>query len=58
MQLVPVDRARIIPVKVAVDILPVLDVLPKARELAEADRSAPVSVLCPCNQSTRPARDI
>ena len=45
VQLVGVDRTGTVAVKVAVDVLPVLDVLPQARELVEADRPAPVSVL-------------
>ena len=44
-ELVGVDGARVVTVEVAVDVLPVLDVLPQARELVEADRPAPVSVL-------------
>ena len=44
-ELLPVDRARAVTVEVAEDVLPVLDVLPQARELVEPDRSAPVRVL-------------
>ena len=44
-ELLPVDRARTVAVKVAEDVLPVLDVLPQPRELVEPDRSAPVRVL-------------
>ena len=45
LKLLSVYRARVVSVEVLEDALPVLDVLPQARELVEADRPAPVSVL-------------
>ena len=44
-ELIGVDGARVVAVEVAVDVLPVLDVLPQSRELVEADRPAAIRVL-------------
>ena len=46
VQLGAVDRARAVAVKVAEDVLPILDVFPQACELVEADCPAPVRILC------------
>ena len=44
-ELVGVDGARVVAVEVAVDVLPVLDVLPQPCEFVEADRPATIRVL-------------
>ena len=45
VELLSIDRARVVPVEVTIYVLPVLDVLPQPRKLVEPDRSAPVRVL-------------
>ena len=45
MELLSIDRARVVPVEVTIYVLPVLDVLPQSCELVEADRPATIRVL-------------
>ena len=45
VELLSIDRARIVPVEVTVYVLPVLDVLPESRELVETNRPTAIGVL-------------
>ena len=45
MELLSIDRARVVPVEVTIYVLPILDVLPQPGKLVEPDRSAAIGDL-------------
>lgn len=45
MELLSIDRARVVPVEVTIYVLPVLDVLPQPGKLVEPDRSTAIGIL-------------
>ena len=45
MELLSIDRARVVPVEVTIYVLPILDVLPQPGELVEPDRSTAIGIL-------------
>ena len=45
MELLSIDRARVVPVEVTIYVLPVLDILPQPGKLVETNRSTAIGIL-------------